>query len=194
MASPIQGIKLYRHDIAKVFPFENRSGADFIQFEAMKAAGYEMILLPLEGSQCVGEHDRNFTPESLFCRWQKWMLKHRRHNNMPWLLCWPHTIWERFLKTKNQCDLYAFLGISTGLVMAIPVDGEADFRNIPCDLAALNSVIGRPSSEPVGFSNPSPLSSEQAVCAASPPCTIGIRGDVNALTDGAQRPACRSKE
>ena len=142
MEYPIHGIKIYKHNIAKQFAFENNSSSDWMQFRHMKEAGYNWILASLEArSFCLGEHGKHYTPESIFRRWRGLMQKHRRYNNMPWVQPWPKRIVSRFVERKHELDLYALCGIVAGLVGDLPEDREVDFREVCQDFASLRFFL-----------------------------------------------------
>lgn len=129
MECPIYGIKMYRHKLAKKFPFKNVSGSDWDQHLRMKESGYGAIVFPLDDrSSCVGEHGKHYTPETIFRRWRSLLQKHRRYNNMPGIVPWPRYLLERLASKATPLDLYAFLGAVTGLIGHLPDDMEKDWR------------------------------------------------------------------
>jgi hypothetical protein len=128
MRTPIHGVKMYRHEFASKFRFENVLGADIVHNLKLQQSGYDILLFPFrDHSDCLGDHGRHQEPKQLFLRLQRLAQKHRRYNNMPWLLNWSQRLWSRFLDRGDVADLYAFLGLTVGFVEEPFLDREADF-------------------------------------------------------------------
>ena len=67
---PIYGVKIYRHSIVRNFPYENTTSCERTQLAQIRHAGYSVDLLPLEHrNECLGEHGKHYTPETIFKRW-----------------------------------------------------------------------------------------------------------------------------
>ncbi|MCW5977809.1 MAG: hypothetical protein KIT09_07010 [Bryobacteraceae bacterium] len=133
MEESLHGVKIFRHEIVRQFPYENTFSCEKTQLNQLRDKGYGTCILPLDGAaQCLGEHGKHYTPRSIFVRWQRLMQKQRRNRNLPWVEHWPARLLNRYLATREPLHLFAFLGIVSGTVGELPAGGELDFR-IPCE-------------------------------------------------------------
>ena len=125
----IQGVKIYRHAIVKQFPYRDTLSCEIEQIARMKAAGYTIkILPPGDRSTCFGEHGGQYTPETIFKRWQRHFQKHQQMGNMKWIEPWPERLLERYLESRDSVHLYAFLGAVAGVTSGAPPDREIDWK------------------------------------------------------------------
>src|ERR1017187_7680297 len=61
MQQPIHGLKIYRHEIVRRFPYEDRLSCELRQIEQIKAAGYTVSIFPLTSrSDCFGVHGEHY--------------------------------------------------------------------------------------------------------------------------------------
>ena len=125
----IYGIKIYRSSIVKQFPYRNTASCEIEQLERLRAAGYDVRLHPLKPSNCLGEHGKHYTPETIFIRWQRCFQKHRLFGRMEWIEPYARTLLDRYVKTGETLHLYAFLGAVTGIVDSSLPNAEQDWRD-----------------------------------------------------------------
>lgn len=125
---PLQGVKIYRHNVFRRFPYENTFSCELTQLLRIKAAGYRIMRLPLDRNACLGEHGKHYTPETIFRRWQRLFQKHRKYHHLHWIEPWPQRLLERLLKSNDPLNLAAFLGAVAGMTGELPPDAELDYR------------------------------------------------------------------
>lgn len=142
---PIQGVKIYRHDILKQFPYQDSLSCEMPQVKALEAAGYKMSSDPVpDQGGCLGLHFSLQTPEMAFSRWQRLMWKYRTRDYMDWFARYP-SIWrDRWWRDpNNEIVEAAYLGCISGLCGALPPDSEADFRMSGQDYRRAKAHLGQ---------------------------------------------------
>src|SRR6516225_3257907 len=128
---PRQGVKIYRHEIVKRFPYRDTLSCEVTQLQQMSAAGHHALLLSTkEGDAvCLGEHGKHYSPRTIFLRWQRLFHKHNELGNRTWLDSWPARLLERYMKTRDRVHLYAALGAIAGIAGRAEGDRELDWRD-----------------------------------------------------------------
>jgi len=128
---PILGVKIYRHEIVKRFPYRNSLSCEIAQLRSMEDAGHHAVNLTYEGPDavCVGEHGKHYTPRTMFLRWQRLFHKHNELGNLDWIAPWPARLLERYEKTGDQTHLYALLGAIAGITGRAERNHELDWRD-----------------------------------------------------------------
>ena len=135
---PIQGVKIYRHEVVKRFPYKDTLSCEIEQIARMKAAGFSITILDgSDRSKCFGTHGGHYTPETAFKRWQRHFQKHQQIGNMKWIEPWPERLLARYIETRDMTHLYAFLGAVSGIAGGVPSDCELDWRQPNLALASL---------------------------------------------------------
>jgi hypothetical protein len=128
---PIWGVKIYRHEIVRQFPYQECLACESQQFERIKAAGFAVEVLPLtDRSGCLGEHGKHYTPETIFRRWQRLFHKHEQLGRRAWIEPWAEKLLERYIVSKDKTHLYAFLGAVAGIAGDPAPDRELDWREL----------------------------------------------------------------
>jgi hypothetical protein len=125
----IYGVKIYRFAIVKQFPYRNTASCEVEQLARLRVAGYEALLQPLDFANCLGEHGKHYSPETIFKRWQRCFQMHRLFGRMGWIEPYPRTLLDRYVKTGEILHLYAFLGAMAGIVDSSLPNGEQDWRD-----------------------------------------------------------------
>jgi hypothetical protein len=125
----IYGVKIYRSSTVKQFPYRNCASCEIEQLVRLKAAGYELWLQPLDESDCLGEHGKHYTPETIFKRWQRCFQKHRLYGRMGWIEPYAQRLLSRYVETREPIHLYAFLGAIAGITDSSLPDTELDWRD-----------------------------------------------------------------
>ncbi len=126
----ILGVKIYRHEIVRQFPYRDAVSTEVKQLHAMQAAGYKAILHPTEeDAVCLGEHGKHYTPETIFRRWQRLFHKRNQLGHLTWLEPWPERLLARYLATRQPLHLYAALGAIAGIGGRAEGDRELDWRD-----------------------------------------------------------------
>ena len=125
----LYGVKIYRGDVVRRFPYTNSMSCESEQVERMKAGGYIVEAAPLEeDGGCLGEHGKHYTPETIFKRWQRLFQKHRALRKNHWVRPYAKSLMERYARTGSRLHLYAALGAIAGIAGELPQDEEVDFR------------------------------------------------------------------
>lgn len=125
----IYGVKIYRSSIVKQFPYKDSASCETEQLERLRAAGYEIVLQPLEDAKCLGEHGKHYTPETIFKRWQRCFQKHRLYGRMGWIEPYARGLLDRYRTTGQTLHLYAFLGAIAGITDTSLPTSEQDWRD-----------------------------------------------------------------
>jgi hypothetical protein len=134
---PIYGVKIYRHEIVRQFPYQDSISSETQQLDRIKAAGFEVELLPLtDRLGCLGEHGKHYTPETIFRRWQRLFHKHEQLGHRAWIEPWAEKLLDRYIVSKDKTHLYALLGAVAGIAGDPAPDRELDWR-VP------NRALGR---------------------------------------------------
>lgn len=129
MDAPLYGVKIYRHEIVRQFPYNDAMGCERAQMARLRGAGFMIQILPSCGrAECFGEHGKHYSPKSIFARWQRVFQKHRRYGDMKWAEEWPQKLLARYVATRDQLHLFAFLGAVAGIVGPAEDDTEKDWR------------------------------------------------------------------
>jgi len=140
MRKAILGVKIYRHDVLKRFPYNhNVPHCDVEQNERLKAAGYT-IQSCWHGYErnitCIGRHGCHYTPETAYEAYYNRAAKSRLFPQwMSWCRCLAATFRRRVESDpKNLIDLYALLGFTAGLTTDLGrLDHEKDWQAINHD-------------------------------------------------------------
>jgi glycosyltransferase involved in cell wall biosynthesis len=128
---PLLGIKIYRHEIVKRFPYQDTLSCEVTQLRQMASAGHHALVLPTEGPEvvCLGEHGKHYSPRTIFQRWQRLFQKRNELGNLHWLDPWPERLLERYVKTRGRVHLYAALGAIAGIAGRAYGRGELNWRD-----------------------------------------------------------------
>jgi pyruvate-formate lyase-activating enzyme len=132
---PIQGVKIYRHEVVKRYPFEASYSCEMGQVKGLKADGFEVVAdaVPKDELHCLGVHWSLQTPERAFRRWERLIQKYRRYEWMSWLAPYPARLLER-AQREPQSDMVfaAAMGAMAGLIGPLAPNQEDDASK-PCD-------------------------------------------------------------
>ena len=129
MSRPILGVKIYRHEIVKQFPYRDTLSCEVNQLKRMANAGHHALVLSSDEADaiCLGEHGKHYTPQTIFRRWQRLFHKHNELGNQRWMDPWPRRLLDRYLETKEELHLYAALGAIAGIGGRADRDRELDW-------------------------------------------------------------------
>ena len=129
---PVQGVKIFRHELARRYPYRDVTGCELDQLGRLAADGlaYEVVTNPDGSPHVLGLHGTHWTPRAVYERFRTLEHARRRHpSNHRWLEPWPAILVERVLERRSPIDLYALMGLVAGALS--PLDGEGrekDFR------------------------------------------------------------------
>jgi MoaA/NifB/PqqE/SkfB family radical SAM enzyme len=157
---PIQGVKIYRHEVCARYPYREELSCEQGQNHAMRADGWQVRGMLL-GDQDVGDgtwrrtrrtfgmHFASQTPAMAFERWQRLALKMRALPWMGWIADYPPRLEAAWLAApKDEIAKARYLGAVAGLVGPIPT-GERDVRRPNQDYRRVAAYVGEYSAGPV---------------------------------------------
>ena len=127
---PIQGVKIYRHEIVRRFPYRDTLSCEMAQLAEMAAAGHHALVLSSREADavCLGDHGKHYTPQTVFIRWQRLFHKHNELGHLRWLEPWPQRLLDRYIATRDVLALSALLGAIAGIGGRADEDAERDWR------------------------------------------------------------------
>ena len=119
----IYGIKIYKTDIFKKYPYKNCPSCEVEQLDRMKKDGYEYLFR----EPCQGFHSPKWTDKDIFERYYNLAQKYRLYG-----YCWMGTpLKERleqiFYSDPSHLNRFALSGYNEGLVAPL-IEEEKDFR------------------------------------------------------------------
>jgi hypothetical protein len=130
----IHGVKIFRHELVREFPFRDVEGCDVDQFLRLQAAGFELRRASAndesgpEGPP-LGLHGPSWTAREIYDRYGNLERKLRRLPlRMRWFRDYPHIFLERFLAEGREEDFLALMGVLSGRLTDLSVSAEKDFR------------------------------------------------------------------
>jgi hypothetical protein len=137
----IFGIKIYRSDIFKSYPYNLKSmSCEVEQLDRIKADGY-CYLSPLT---IVGKHSPLWTNELIFERYLNLMEKYKEFK-YEWMEELPRKLFEIFQKDPTELNLYALLGAHTSIANARKLQlGEKDFTKKRPEYKKLQTLFEHP--------------------------------------------------
>jgi hypothetical protein len=139
-ARVIYGLKIYRHEIVRAYPYRNVQACEFDQIRRFTQDGFVDCRLPLEdhvhpSELTLGEHGYAWTPRTVYERYFTMENKMRRHTDATpttsgtWIEEHAHVFLTRYLAGGAPLDLYSLMGILAGRLAPNSGPGrEKDFR------------------------------------------------------------------
>lgn len=131
----IYGLKVFRHDIVRGYPYRDVEGCEWDQILRFRADGYTDIRVPLEGlardsDATLGLHGTFWRPREAYIRFNTLERTRRKGNRThDWVTRSAGRMLERFLRDPNDVDFYALMGIlAAGLSENVTAGQEKDFR------------------------------------------------------------------
>lgn len=133
MRQSILGVKIYRHEIVKQFPYLNRAGCDVDLNERLAAVGYTVQSYWASQDRnptCIGVHGRHYTPQTAYEAYYDRAIKSRLNPAGMGLMRWLPAEFRRRIADdpKDLVNLYALLGFEAGMAADI-TQGRA--KNTP---------------------------------------------------------------
>ena len=137
----IYGLKIYRHDIVRAYPYNDVESSEYDQIRRFRKDGFVDLRLPIEDhfrpSQItLGEHGSMWTPRSVFERYLTLERKIRRHSkdapttSATWVEEHAAFFLKRYLDAGAELDLYALMGVIAGRLAPVGGRGrEKDYRD-----------------------------------------------------------------
>lgn len=150
---PVQGVKIFRHEIVRRYPFADVQSCELDQIDRMRADGFTYRVMALDDEsgadhgaafpfRILGIHGGLHTPPSIYERFRTLELARRKHaRRFRHQEAWPRMLLERFLERRDPLDFYALMGMLAGtLAPASAGTREKDFRTY-ASLPGLDRVI-----------------------------------------------------
>jgi hypothetical protein len=130
----IYGVKIFRHEIVKRYPFADTDGCDVDQNKRLAADGFAVSLAgPTGGDRphdgALGLHGTRYTPREAFYRYLKLSRKTRDAQHVMGWENLPIELARRVAEESTPANVYGLLGAMAGQV--VPVGGansEKHFR------------------------------------------------------------------
>jgi hypothetical protein len=142
----IHGVKIFRHEIVRRYPFADRESCEKDQIARLQADGYAVSRapsskLPADFDDVLGLHGTHWTAESIYERYATLARKLRRHpEKMAWFADTPLELGRRLRTRVSELDYFALMGCLAGLIGTSSEDqGEKDFRRYR-ELAGLEAA------------------------------------------------------
>jgi len=113
----IFGVKIYKHEIMKNYPYINRVACEVDQITRMKKDGYTFkCIFDNRRYQCLGLHGTSFTPEMSYERYKGLVEKHRNHGLIPWIIPYYGIFYSRLKRRWDDVDAMALCGLLIGTI------------------------------------------------------------------------------
>jgi hypothetical protein len=106
----IEGIKIYRTDIFKQYPYKNGPSCEVEQLERMAKDGYNII----RKQEVVGFHAPKWTNEGIFERYYNLSMKYRLFS-YHWMGQLQEKLQQMYKDNPSDLNFYALAGCKAGL-------------------------------------------------------------------------------
>src|SRR5262249_7595634 len=129
----IQGVKIFRHDIVKRYPFHDVEGCEIDQIQRLRSDGYDYVVVrPPQGPDPfrdrLGLHGTEYTRDTAYLRYFVLQRLQRRRNSESWATL-DADLAEQFRKEPSDVNFFALMGSLAGKTAPLAQsDGEKDFR------------------------------------------------------------------
>jgi len=147
---PILGVKIYRADVVKNYPYRATYSCEVEQIDRMVRDGYRIVVkhpgmaAMQNHPDIVGQHGVSWTPRLI---WERYMRLGQKYQRRPQIMGWVKDLAIRFLgrfkQQQNELDFYAFMGLIAGLTGDEETNTEKDFREYD-NLTAFNKLYTLP--------------------------------------------------
>lgn len=136
----IHGVKIFRHAIARRYPFRDREACELDQVRRMEADGYAIVKEPQQGRRnspgTLGLHGVHWTPQSIYERYLTLERRRRRDTNtLKWFPPYRQRFLKRYFEEPSELNFFALMGPIAGALADVNGDGwEKDYReygNLP---------------------------------------------------------------
>lgn len=115
LGSPIQGVKIFRHDVVKRYPLQSVQSFEKVQLRQLKADGYAVQSRFAAIDEVIGLHGTHWTPESIYERYATLERRRRGHPvDLQWFEAYPPVFLKRFLEDPSELNLFALMGVMAG--------------------------------------------------------------------------------
>ena len=142
----IYGVKIYRHEIMKGFPYQESYSCEVDQVKRVRDAGffavdrYDTEVLMSKGPNVFGTHSPTWTPERIFRRYRRLAQKWRRFN-YGWIKPLPDRFRKDYLIGHDPVDFWALAGFMVGATGPLDVEQEQSFEEVEEDWNRLKAMF-----------------------------------------------------
>jgi glycosyltransferase involved in cell wall biosynthesis len=129
----VQGVKIFRHEVAKRYPFRNVQGCEVDQIARFRNDGYDLtVVRPPEQADpfrdTLGLHGTNYTRETAYLRYFVLQRRHRRRPTESWRMV-SADLAEQFRREPTDVNFFALMGSLAGMTAPLSDhESEKDFR------------------------------------------------------------------
>jgi len=106
----IEGVKIYKHDIFKKFPYENKMGFEMNQLSQLEQQGYNYKII----KQIIGKHSPYWTNINIYNRYYELIMRNRK------ICCGldklPNKLFNIFQQTPTKLNFFAVMGAFMALI------------------------------------------------------------------------------
>ena len=113
----IQGVKIYKHEVFKKYPYQDCLSCEMNQLGRMKKDGWSYLSM----NDVLGDHSPYWTEELIFDRYFIFMQKSNLENL-------PQELLNIYLKNPTKLNLYAFLGAISGIITPEKMKSDKNFK------------------------------------------------------------------
>ena len=126
---PIVGVKIYRHEVVRRYPFTDVQSFEKLQVRQMRADGYD-VGFDRAGPHVLGLHGTHWTTQSIFERYATLESRRRRHpRELEWFTEYPPLFIRRVLEDPSDLNFFALMGVIAGATPSGADRGDKDFRS-----------------------------------------------------------------
>lgn len=127
----IQGVKIFRHEIVKRYPFQDVEGCEVDQIKRFRDGGFDYVVVrPTEEADAfrdtLGLHGTNYTRETAYLRY--FVLQCRQRREPPELHISTTDLAEQYCGEPTDINFFALAGALAGLATPLLGRKEKDFR------------------------------------------------------------------
>lgn len=118
----IDGVKIYKHDIFKAFPYVNMLGCEMEQLERIEKNGF----IYKRVAKVLGDHSPIWTKESIFERYFNYVEKYKKLDSPNYVQLLQNLL-DIYLKQQTLVNLYALIGGISSAVYPDKLTTEKDY-------------------------------------------------------------------
>jgi hypothetical protein len=138
--APVQGVKIFRHDIVRRYPFADVQSCELDQIDRMSRDGFTYQVLAADREwadddasfsfRILGLHGGMYTWRSVYERFRTLELARRKNpRRFKHQEAWPGMLVDRILERQDPIDFYALMGLLAGALSPEKAPArEKDFR------------------------------------------------------------------
>lgn len=130
----IYGVKIYRHEIMRRFPYQSSYSCEVDQVKRILAGGFfaidlhEADALKPQTENTFGLHSPTWTPESIYRRYKRLAQKWRRFGYF-WMKSIPNKLRLDLIEKGNPLDFWALAGFIAGACSNLEEEAEQNFHD-----------------------------------------------------------------